>query len=351
MHDPGFIKKKSPLSAFRYIYSFEAANKLSQLIQNEKPDLAHLHIFYGELSLSVLSVLKKSKIPVVMTLHDFEMFCPSYSFIDRELKHCERCAGGNYMPCVTKRCNQGNFGFSLISAANAIMRDSFFSYDDHVDHFFAVSSFVREKVLEYRSHLENKLSLLPNFTTLTEETIYKNSRDFYFYCGRLSKEKGIWTLIKAIEQLPSLEFKIAGDGPEAGKLKSYCSANDISNITFLGQINADNLRETYAKAKCTIVPSECNESFGLVALESMASGVPVIASRIGALKELITNQIDGFLFETGNVLSLLKTLNYVDKISPSSYAEIAGKAKITASRFSEDAHYGSLISQYEKLIG
>ncbi|MFO0793949.1 MAG: glycosyltransferase, partial [Candidatus Brocadiaceae bacterium] len=150
-----FLKKDKLCvkNILRFVYSHEAREKLENLIRNENPEIAHLHIFYGRIGLSILPVLKKYNIPAVMTVHEYKVLCPMYNFLNRNEEICEKCAKGNYFYCVINRCNRNSFLYSFVSALECYVRDSLFNYEKYIDKFIMVSKFIQEKHLKYKPHL------------------------------------------------------------------------------------------------------------------------------------------------------------------------------------------------------
>ncbi|MFY0626306.1 MAG: glycosyltransferase [Reichenbachiella sp.] len=350
--DPDFLGQNLFMkikSSFRYIYSYEAKRKLTKLIEDHRPEIAHLHIFFGELSLSILSVLRKHKIPVVMTLHDFKLLCPIYSLYDQNNSICEKCAKGNLLHCIQKKCNKGSYAYSTLASLESYVRELWYSYDKHIDHFLAVSKFSMYKHLEYRDDIADKISCLHNFIEYSSSSITHGHESYYCYFGRMSREKGLMTLVKAFEE-NGLELKLAGDGPYRQELEQYCQHNSIRNITFVGHQSGKALEHLVGQAKFSIVPSECYESFGLVVVESMRFGTPVIASNIGAISELVEHQHTGFLFTSGQFNSMQQAIMLADSQSIDSYQELSENCIQFVNKFNSQNHYTSLMRTYEEVV-
>jgi glycosyltransferase involved in cell wall biosynthesis len=211
--EAGGIGKKLDV-ARRYLKNSEAAEKLDLLLQDHRPDLAHVHIFQNQLSNSILPVFRKHKIPVVMSVHEYKMLCPIYTFLDPDGEVCEKCAGGRYHHCFTKKCSKENLSYSALASMESYARDYFTPYDKYIDHFLMVSNFIRDKHIQYKSVFNHKSSRLYNFLDIKE---YKpcevqEKGDYYLYFGRLGREKGSMTQIAAFRRFPDLKLTLIGEG-------------------------------------------------------------------------------------------------------------------------------------------
>jgi len=338
-------------SVKRFVYSKEAKNKLEQLIQKEKPDIAHLHIFYGRLTLSILPVLKKYKIPAVMTLHEYKLLCPVYNMLDNKGNICEKCANGSYYHCIIRKCNRNNLSYSFVAALECYIRDYFFAYEKFIAKFIAVSKFVANKHLQYKTNLKDKIDTIYNFINFKDIIPSYSTGDYYLYFGRLSMEKGILTLLNAWRNFPDLKLKIVGDGTLKEEIIRYIQENNMHHAELLGYRTGEVLNDIIQNAHFIISPSECYETFGLSIVESFALGRPVIASNIGAFPELVQNQINGFLFESKDVHSLVKAVNLAEALSEGQYIEMSKNARKFAERnFNSHDHYLKLMDVYKEAV-
>ncbi len=344
-----FIKKVKNIS--RFIYSKESKLKIEKLIESEKPDIAHLHIFYGNLTSSILPVLKKNNIPVVMSVHEYRMMCPTYLMLDQSNESCELCANGNYINCIRKQCNKGSLSNSIVSALECYIRDIFFSYEKYVNRFIMVSKFIMSKHAQYRPNIEKKAVHIYNFLDVHQYNTYKEKGDYFLYVGRLSKEKGIDTLIKAFQKLPMLKLKIAGDGILKDSLEAYVQQNNIKNIDFLGFLNTNEIQKVQANATFLVIPSEWYENNPMVGIEALSMGKPIIGANIGGIPELINHEKNGFLFEPKNIDDLVKTINKANSLNDKSYERLSMNARLFAEKyFDRHEHYIALMNTYKQVI-
>ena len=138
-----------------YVYNTQAAKLLDKLIKDTHPDIAHVHLFWGGLSTSILKVLNRNGIPVVHTVHDYRMVCPAYTFKDGKNHICEKCHAGNYISCILNKCAKGNLLMSAIMTGEMYFRNIFFHPSKYISTFIYVSKFCRDKHIEHDERFLN----------------------------------------------------------------------------------------------------------------------------------------------------------------------------------------------------
>lgn len=331
-----------------FIYSPHAVAQLRRLIKHERPEVAHLHIYYGQITASILSVLKEYGIPVVQTLHEFKLLCPVSSMV-RDGRLCEECADGSYWRAVWHRCNRGNLVRSLVTATESYVSNTLGARES-IDHFIAVSDFLRGKMIEHGIP-ENKITTVHNFV---RDDLFADNVDegqYFLYFGRIEKIKGLETLLKAMAAMPDVDLYIVGSGDARQELEGSAVNMGLANIRFLGFKSGQELRDLIAGAIAIVSPSECNETFGLVLVESFSQCRPVIASRMGGMTEVVSDGEDGLLFDAGNVEQLVSALTWMDA-NRKNAVEMgrAGQAKVRR-LFSAEKHYQEIMRVYQKVIG
>lgn len=334
-----------------FIYNKEARDKLELLIQNEKPDIAHLHIFYGRLTSSILPVLKKYNIPVVMSVHEYRILCPAYIMRDNDGNTCEKCADGNYFHCIIGKCTKKNLIYSSIAALECFIRDRFFSYDQYIDKFIMVSQFIMDKHIQYKPALKSKTEQIYNFIDLDNYSPNFSHENYYLYFGRLSREKGIITLLNVWKDFPELRLKIVGGGDLDNDVKQFIDEHNMSNVELVGYLNGDSLFDVVKRSKFIFVPSEWYENNPMNVIESFALGKPVIGARIGGIPELIKDEVNGFLFESGDINDLTETVKKSERISDDNYLSLGKNARAFAEdHFNETKYYHKLLKVYAPLL-
>jgi glycosyltransferase involved in cell wall biosynthesis len=333
-------------SVKKYLFNKDAAANLSQLIKDFNPDIAHVHLFYGILSPSILKVLQKYSIPVVITIHDYRLICPVSSMLDTNGVICEKCVGENYFNCIGKRCSEGNIFQSTIVAAEAYFRKYYIQPLKYINKFIFVSNFSYSKHLAFNPDFQFKSTHLYNFSKTTVNSITVKG-DYFFYFGRLSKEKGIISLINAFKHT-NLTLVIAGDGPYKNLILHEIASFD--NIHFEGFKFGSELQKLILESSFVVVPSEWFENNPMTIIESFTLGKPVIASAIGGIPELVTTGT-GLVFEPGNVKDLIDKINIANEMSVDSYINMSKNCiNFALNNFNEDVHLNKLIGIYKDLI-
>ena len=334
-----------------FIYNKEAKTNLELLIKNEKPDIAHLHIFYGRLTSSILPILKKYNIPVVMSVHEYRMLCPAYVMRDNNGEICEKCADGNYFHCIIGKCIKKNLVYSSIAALECFVRDRFISYEEHIDRFIMVSQFIMDKHIQYKPSMKSKSTQIYNFLDLSNYSPNTSHQNYYVYFGRLSREKGILTLLNAWRNFPDLQLKIVGGGELEKDVIKFIDEHNMSNVELMGYLSGDTLFDVVKKSKFVFVPSEWYENNPMNVIESFALGKPVIGARIGGIPELIKEGFNGYLFESGNLDDLTNTIKRAESVSDDEYLRFANNArKFAEEHFNETKYYLELLKIYEELL-
>ena len=341
------IVKQGKLAAHA-IYSTEARERLRRVIEEFRPDVAHVRNIYHHLSPSILWELKVQGVPVVYHLNDFKLLCPSYNMVSNG-RACERCRGGQFWRVVTEGCYTGPIGSGMLLAAEAYFHRWLHTYDKCVDRFLAPSHFVRNKLLE-NGWEASRIEVLPHFQRLPEQALREPEPDApILYFGRLSKEKGVSDLLRAMQRVPRIRLQIAGNGPQRAELENLARALDLTNVEFLGQLGGAELDEAIASARFIVLPSRAYETLGKSILESYAQARPVVASDLGSRRELVEEGKTGLLVRPGDVEQLAGAISFLYE-RPALAAEMgAAGREFVRERHSPDAHYLALTRLYEQL--
>ena len=349
---PDELKHFSISSGFdvlsRTVFSLESKMKIEKLIEEEKPDIAHLQNIYHHITPSILYSLKKHKIPIVWTLHDYNIICPNTSFLSHDLI-CERCKKRKYYWPSLVKCKKNSFSASTMAAIETSLH-RLMNVNDLVDIFITPSKFLKNKLIDYGFQKDN-IVCLNNFSDIELSNEIYDSGDYYLYVGRLSQEKGLRTLIDAALKANSGKLKILGDGPLKGELISYVkSKTGNNNIEFMGHVSHKKVIELLRRCSFIILPTECYENFPYSIIEAFACGKPAIASRLGGIPELVRNWDTGLLFEPGDSDSLsLKIKFFINH--PLKAAEMGRIArKFVEKELNRNKYYERLNEIYTRLL-
>ncbi|MDE6831520.1 MAG: glycosyltransferase family 4 protein [Muribaculaceae bacterium] len=349
--------RKGPFRALKnivtYFYHFEAARKLDRLLRDERPDLAHVHLIWGQLTPSILRVLRRHKVPVVLTAHDYRIVCPAYAFRNGRGEICEKCHGTNFWHCIGGNCCRGNKPLSAMMAAEQYFRNTFFHPAKMLDGIIYVSDFCRNKHEQYMPRLRElpAMRLYNMAMNILPEPAPRAAEPFYLFLGRLSQEKGIETIIAAFSRMPYLRVKIAGRGPLEAELKKKAESLGLANVEFLGFKSGAELQQLTAEAKALILPSRCYENNPMTVIEAYSAGTPAIGAEIGGIPEIVVDGMTGFRFESGDPDSLVEALNKMETLDPEEYGRMQHAAlDFARENFSLDQYYQRLIGFYQRVI-
>ncbi|MBN3805823.1 glycosyltransferase family 4 protein [Paraburkholderia sp. Ac-20336] len=333
----------SVMDVARFHYSQAAKRNLRSLLSVRQFDVAHLHIYYGKLTGSILPVLKDAGIPIVQTVHDYKLICPVYT-CSRDGKPCELCHGRDYWHALVHRCNRGSYLRSAISTSEAYV-SRWLGSVDAIDRFVAVSRFFAAK-MQANGIDANRITVVPNFVHLEQFVPQSEAGRYMVYFGRIERSKGIGTLIEAFRQLPDVPLVIVGEGSFLADARALAAASP--NIRFTGFKSGSELYSLVGGSAAAILPAEAYENCPISILESFSCGRPVIGSNIGGIPELIEHGEDGYVFEPRDVPSLK---HYVEKIWAQRGRNDMGRAarRKAEQQFSADVHYRRIRDVYESL--
>lgn len=333
--------------AANIIYSKEAKEKFESLVLKEKPDIVHLHIFQHQISPSILDVCKKYNIPTVYTAHDLKMICLNYKMMHHG-RICEDCRDGHFYHCAFNKCVKDSFSKSCINTIEGYLHKWRKSYDA-IDYIITPSDFYRRKFIEFGANPERVVHI-PNFLDREKPSVNKrdDNKRYFLYFGRLSEEKGILTLIKAMEGIES-DLYIVGSGPLRSKIENYISQQKLSNIKLMGFKSGQELIDIVGNAEAVVLPSEWYENGPYSAIEALQVGRPIIGAKIGGIPELVNN--NGYLFKMGNIESLVDALESFEYLSRNDYEKLEIKSKeMYLNYYTWAVHKKPLYEVYEKAM-
>jgi glycosyltransferase involved in cell wall biosynthesis len=305
-------------------------------------DLAHVHNVYHQLSPSVFGPLRRRGIPVVMTVHDFKLVCPVYNLMSHG-QICDRCIDGGLRNVVRHRCNRGSLAGSALVGAETWAHRRAGLYARGVDIFITPSAYAGDALVRagYRAA---QIRVVPNFIDV-EAWAPSDRRDGYVaYAGRLSYEKGPDVLIRSLEGT-SLRALVIGEGPERESLERLAGELGV-DVTFAGLQPKPRVRELLAAAAAVVIPSRCVENCPLTAIEAMALGRPVVASRVGGLPDLVEHGGHGLLVDHDDPEALRAALLELDD-DPARAEAMGGRGRVRAvERHSAPAHLEAVLGIY-----
>lgn len=299
-------------AAVSAIYSAASKQRVSVEIANFRPDVVHVHNFFPLLSPSVYDACRDAGVPVVQTLHNYRLGCPN-ALLLRDGKVCEDCLGKTMpWPGILHGCYRGSRAQSAVTAAMLAVHRLRGTWSERVDAYIVLTAFQKEKMVQAGLPRE-KIHIKPNY--IFDPKLFGNSReldDYALFVGRLSQEKGVAILVEAYLQNDlRIPLKIVGDGPVREVLEVRVQTAGFKDaIEFLGWQDKSTVLKLMGGAQFLIVPSIWYETFGLTMIEAFACGLPVLASRLGSMAEIVENGITGLHFEAGNSADLADKIQW-----------------------------------------
>lgn len=285
------------------IYSPGGVRAMREALERENPDVVNVHNLYPFISPAALRECKRAGVPVIMTVHNFRLICPTGLFM-RNGGPCEYCLEkGNEWGCVKFNCENSILKSIGYAARNAVARLKR-HYIDCVDKFACITDFQRRKLIEAGFPAE-KVILIPNSVDVTDESMPPVG-DYVAFCGRLSREKGIDMIIDIARRHSEIPFKLAGECRESNLIE-----NLPSNVELVGYKTGNELTEFYRNARFMVMASRWYEGFPMSILESAQHHKAVIGPDHGGFTEIIGKGEDaiGMLFEPRNGDALDASVN------------------------------------------
>jgi glycosyltransferase involved in cell wall biosynthesis len=275
-------------------WSFGALDALRRLIATTRPDVAHFHNTFPQISPAAYHACREAGVPVVQTLHNYRMFCAN-GLLNRRGEPCELCVGRNPLPALIHACYRDSHiataGMVLGTALHRARR----TYQTLVDRFIVLTQFAAQRFIAHGLAPE-RIAVRGNCLA-NDPGAGAGNGGYALYVGRLTAEKGVGTLIRAWRALPGIPLRIAGDGELRDALAAEAKGLPIE---FLGRVPPERVIDLMHGATLLVVPSECYEGFPRVVVEAFATGTPIVAANIGGLRELVTDGVDGLKFRSGS---------------------------------------------------
>lgn len=284
-------------------YAPQAVKEIKQLMCIDRPDVAIVHNLYPFISPAILKHIKRVGVPIVMTVHNFRLMCPTGLFM-QDYQPCERCLGGKEWNCIRYNCEGSRLKSLGYAGRNWYARITK-AYQDHVDLYTCITRFQIQKLTE-AGFDPDKMRHIPNFQTETpQEVPVQTMGEYVAISGRLSKEKGIDLALELAAKTPNVRYMFAGS-PRAGE---EITTPIPENCTFLGYLSKDKLSDFYQNARFLLNMSRCYEGFPMTILEAASYAKPAIGPAHAGFLEIIDHESTGLHFKPGDVHDLEDKIN------------------------------------------
>lgn len=285
-------------AALSNAWSFEALGALRRLVAERRPDVAHFHNTFPQISPAAYLACREAGVPVVQTLHNYRMFCAN-GLLNRQGEPCELCIGRAPLPALVHGCYRDSRIASAGMAFGSALHRARHTYQTMVDRFIVLTHFAAQRFIAHGIAAERIVvrgNCLPD-----DPGVGRGGGGYALYVGRLTAEKGAGTMIRAWRELPNIPLRIAGDGELRGALEHEARGLPIE---FLGRVSPARVIELMQNAELLVVPSECYEGFPRVVVEAFATGAPIVAADLGGLGELVGDGVEGAKFRAGSAAAL-----------------------------------------------
>lgn len=328
--------------AAQTLWSRATQRQALSLMAEHRPAVVHVHNTFPLISPSLYWACARAGVPVVQTLHNFRLACPQAMFL-REGRVCESCLGKTPWPALAHGCYRDSRVQTAVVVGMLALHRTLGTFEHKVSRYIALNEFCKAKFI--RAGLPaRRIVVKPNFADVAPSMPGLASRRGMLFVGRLSPEKGVDVLGEAWGGCPGLSLRVAGMGPAGSLLASQ------PGVQMLGQQTPALVDAEMRSALALVLPSICFENFPRTLVEAFGAGLPVIASRIGALAELIQDGKTGLLFDPGDAHDLGRAMRWAAE-HPQEMAQMGDNARARyESNYTPDINYQQLMGIYRSAI-
>jgi glycosyltransferase involved in cell wall biosynthesis len=341
----------------RTVWAWDSCNQIRALLRAEKPDVAHFDNTFPLISPAAYYACREAGVPVVQTLRNYRLICPG-TYLQRNGRVCEDCLGRPPWRGVLHGCYRDSRAATVAVALMLSAHRWLNTWNKMVDCYIALTEFARAKFVEAGLPAE-KIIVKPNFVYSDQaaSTLYSpvanhaSQEGHALFVGRLSPEKGVGTLLAAWQRLVSrIPLRVVGDGPLRVELESYAHQHALNDVCFDGRLNSEQTLAAMKRSRFLVFPSEWYETFGRVAAEAFACGVPVIASRLGAMEEIVEDGRTGLHFTAGDPGDLAAKVDWA-WTHPAELSAMgrAARAEYEA-KYTPERNYNMLMKIYDRTL-
>jgi glycosyltransferase involved in cell wall biosynthesis len=338
----GLLKKSTlPLRTF---WAWDSATEIRRLIESEQPDVVHFHNTFPLISPAAYYACKDAGIPVIQSLHNPRLICP-VATLHRSGHACLDCLNKPFAwPGVLRGCYRDSQIQTGIVAGMLAVHRHLKTWNEMVDTYIVFTNFYRQLFVQ-AGLPPAKIKIKPHFIT-PDPGSTSAAQEYALFVGRLAPEKGVPTLLKAWRQLSSIPLKIRGEGPLETEVRRLQLA---PNVVLIPRLSRKDLTTLFHGARFLVWPSDgYYETFGLAAAQAFACGIPVIASRIGVMKEMVRDGVTGLLFNPGDPDDLAAKVLWAWE-NRKQMAELGAAARIEYERkYQADNNYETLLEIYSR---
>jgi glycosyltransferase involved in cell wall biosynthesis len=334
--------------AKRTVWASDTKREFLQLLQSEKPEVVHVHNTFVMISPSIYSACREAGVPVVQTLHNYRLLCPSATLF-RDGKICEDCVTGSLLRGVQHACYHNSRSATAVVALMLATHRLRGTWQNEVACFVALTEFSRQKLIEGGLPAE-KIMVKPNFVH-PDPAARTGDGDYALFVGRLSPEKRVSTVLAAWKQLQfPVPLLVLGGGPEQTQLQAQAVHDGLTHIRFLGQVPREQTIAAINNARFLVFSSEWYENFPVTIAEAFACATPVLASRMGAMQEIVSDGRTGLHFSAGDSEDLARKVEWAWTHRDEMRAMGVGARTEYETKYTAEKNYPLLMEIYRKAI-
>lgn len=330
------------------VWSRSSQSMLCQLLKKANPSIAHFHNTFLLISPSAYYVCQDAGVPVVQTLHNYRLLCPTATLF-RQGKVCEDCLNKTPpWPGVLHRCYRDSASQTLVVALMLTLHRWMRTWSQQVDLYIALTEFAKRKFVEGGLSAD-RIVVKPNFIH-PDPGVGSGRGNHALFVGRISSEKGLQTLIQAWQDLEDIPLKIAGEGPLLGEFHTAVEMQDLNQVELLGRLSHKQVLALMRDARFLVFPSECYEGFPMTIAEAFACGVPVVTSKLGGMAEIVKDSYTGLHFEPGNTSDLATKVDWA-WTHPRRIEEMGENARREyEDKYTAEMNYELLLQIYQRVL-
>jgi glycosyltransferase involved in cell wall biosynthesis len=322
------------------LWSRRTVAEVGDLLRAEQPDIVHAHNTFPLISPSLYWAANAAGVPVVQTLHNFRLMCPQAMLL-RDGQVCESCVGRLPLPGIVHACYQGRRAQTAVLSGMLVLHRALGTWAHKVQRYIALNAFCRDKFIA-GGLPAGRIAVKPNFVDLPKPP--ECPRQGLLFVGRLSPEKGVAVLARAAADLAPGELRVAGTGPEANRIAGQPA------ITPLGALDGTQVAAEMTRAVALVMPSLWYENFPRTLVEAYACGLPVLASRLGALAELVEDGVTGLLVAPGDAADWSAKMQWA-LAHPDRMLAMGRAARTRYEReYAPEVNHGQLMAIYREAI-
>lgn len=327
-------------------YSRAVYRQLRRVLREFKPAVAHFHNIFYVMTPSVYDACRAEGVAVVQSQHNFRPLCANALFF-RGQQVCEDCRTKSFWEGVRHKCFKNSRLMSALMARTLQLHQKRRTWASRVDKYITATEFTRQKFVQAGISPE-RIAVKPHF--VASPAVQPASKGYSLYAGRLSPEKGVDVLLRAWEQVDDVPLFIIGDGPLKSFLEKEIADKNLRQVRLLGYVPAEEYSEKLRGAAVLIVPSVCYENFPRIIVEAYAQGIPVLASRLGSMAEIVDDGKTGMLFAPGDAADLARKVRALFAAPDQLQAMGRGAQAKFQGEYTEEHNYQSLMRVYREAI-